>query len=505
LPERIQLTKRKPKTNQTNNHQPTSKSSVMKINKINKITAALIGLGLVSFAGVALADSTVTIGGQQYTEVFITGSTAFRANVFNAVNTAHSGAAQPNGSGGVFDALPTYVMPGLTGTPSGGTGAYTAYGTINGVRYCLCFSWTGSEAGLWAIQHNVNGIPNPVAANTLNGNPAYPNAVIPGTPAPTTYVDPTTGNYFTAPADLSFADTSQAVSLSPTPALHDFGIVGAVTFEWVKGYNSAPNHAYNDLVNVTDPQLNILLGGYQVADFFTGDSVNDSDTAVFAVGRNKASGTHQNFMIDTQHGTTTAVDQWVVNNATYNGSGQLTAGAVASLASAGGITEVFNDGYDSGGGVAATMNCDEAGSAIPVISGGTTLFTAPVIMLGYLGVNDALGAISGGAVALKLNGVPENDATIINGSYSCWGHEHLYGTPTVDAPVTTVGQALAGNVLIDSFSAAHTTPPNGAINSAGGLGGGEANPAATQSGGILPQYMKADKPQGSDSGYPSQI
>src|SRR6185312_11183538 len=177
--------------------------------KLNKITTALVGLGLVSLAGVAQANDTVTIGGNLYQRVFITGSTAFRANIFNAVNTAHSGAAQPGGTGGVFDAAPTLV-PASAGT---GTGNYTAYGTINGTRYCLCFSFTGSEAGLWAIQHNVNGIPNPILANTLGGNPAFPNAVIPGTPSPTSFIDPNTSTTFSAPADIAMADTSQAVSL----------------------------------------------------------------------------------------------------------------------------------------------------------------------------------------------------------------------------------------------------------------------------------------------------
>lgn len=473
--------------------------------KISKLTSALIALGLVSVASVAMADSTVSIGGQTYTEVFITGSTAARGNIFNAVNTAHSGAAQPNGSGGLFDAVPTYVTHPTGGTVNGSTGNYTAYGTINGQRYCLCFSWTGSEAGLWALQHNVNGIPNPVAANTLGGNPAYANAAIPGTPAPTSFVDPNTGNFFSAPADLSMADTSQAVSLSASPALNDFGIVGAVTFEWVKGKDSSPDSAYNNLLNVTDPQMNILLGGFQTANFLTGVAADSSDY-VFAVGRNKASGTHQNTMIDTQHGTTTAVDQWVANNATYNSSGQLTVGAVASLSSVGGITEVFNDGYDSGGGVAATLACDAAGSQ-KLNSQGSVLATVPVILVGYLGIGDAAGAIAAGAKALTLNGVAENDASVINGTYSFWGHEHLYSTPSPDAAITTVGQALAGSHKITSFSDAKANlgSLNGALRSAGGLGGGEANPASTQSTIIAPEFMGADKPQGSDSGYPSTI
>ncbi|HEY3762961.1 MAG TPA: hypothetical protein VGN23_14545 [Verrucomicrobiae bacterium] len=461
----------------------------MNINK--PITSALLALGLISAASMAYADSTVSIGGQSYAQVFITGSTAARGNVFNAVNTAHA-------SGGVFDSVPTYVTAGLGAAPTGSTSAYTAYGTIGGTRYCLCLDFTGSEAGLWALEHTTTGagIPNPVAANTLHGNTASPNAVIPGTPEPTGFIDPNSGNALTANADLAMADTSQAVSLSAPPtfaALHDYGIVGAVTFEWVKGKNSSPDGSWNHLANITDPEANILLGSTpQVADYFTGNVADQDD--VYVVGRNKASGTHQNTMLDTLHGTTTGVNQWVVNSATYNGSGVLTVGTVESISSAGGISTVGNDGFDSGGNVASTLECDAAGY--------TDTFGFPVVMVGYLGISDANTAIGGGAAALTLNGVAENDETVENGTYSYWGHEHLYGTVSEDSAVQAIAQSLAGTTAIESFGSG---TPTGALQAAGGLGGGEANPGSTQSSIISPEFMAADKPSGGDAGYASQI
>jgi hypothetical protein len=455
----------------------------------NPITCALLTLGVISAASVAKADSTITIGGTSYAEVFITGSTAARGNVFNAVDAA---------TGGVFDTTPTLVPSGANGK----SGNYTAYGTIGGVHYCLCFSFTGSEAGLFAIQHNAGGLSNPILANTLGGNAAIPGALIPGTPTPTGFVNANNSTAFSAAPDLSMADTSQKVSLSQSPALTDYGIVGAVTFEWVKGKNTSPDQSYNDLTNVSDPQLNFLLGAPQAASFFTGSS-SDSDL-VFAAGRNRASGTHQNAMIDTQHGTGNAVDQWVPNNDTYTGAGVLTdnngTAPQASLTTSGGIDEVFNDGFDSGGGVADTLSCDEAGSQ-NVASGGSIEATGKIIMIGYVGVSDGNTATGNGAKVLTLNGVSENDATVEQGAYSFWGHEHLYGEVTEDNAVQTVGQALAGTTVIKAFNG---TAPNGALASAGGEGGGEANPASTQSTIILPQFMAADKPSGSDSGYPSQ-
>jgi hypothetical protein len=459
----------------------------MKIN--NPITCALVTLGLVSAGSIAKADITgVTIGGQTYTEVFVCGSTAARGNMFNSVFAA---------SGGAFTGGPVGTMPARANITSG-TSAYSAWGVINGQNVCLCFDWSGSEAGLWALQHQSVGIPNPIAAGTLNGNPAFPNAVIPGTPSPTAFVDPNTGAAFTATADLAMADTSQAVSLSPAPpfsVLTDYGIIGAVTFEWVVGNNSTPDGSWTDMSNISDWQANTLLGTTpQVADYFTGN-VNDQDD-VYVVGRNKASGTHQNTMLITQHGTTTAVNQWVVNDASYSGSGQLTVGAVESIKTAGGITSVANDGWDSGGNVAKTLECDA--------SGFTDSFGFPVVMLGYLGISDAQSAITAtgsNAKALSTDGVAENDETVENGTYPFWGHEHLYGTSTEDSTVQTVGHAFAGTVKVTAFN---RTTPNGALEASGGLGGGEVNLSGTQSAIISPQFMAADKPGGGDAGYPAQ-
>ena len=465
--------------------------------KINTFTNALLALGLVSAAGVAHASSTIQIPagtGPVYNEVFFTGSSAFRANIFNAVSAA---------SGGVFDSAPTLVTAGLGAPPTGGTGNYTAYGKINGVNYCLCMSFTGSEAGLWAIQHNASGIPNAIAADTLNGNPAYPNAFITGTPNPTSFIDPNTGNTFSAQADLAMADTSQAVSLSPSPALTDYGVVGAVTFYWMKGKNTSPDASWNNLVNVTTPQLNYVLSGPVKASYFTGNPTNTD--YVFVVGRNKASGTHQNTMLDTLHGTTTAVDQWVPNNCTYSGSGQLTDGngtTQPSLSSVGGLTEIFNDGFDSGSGVAHTLEMDAAGSHLINSQGVQTDLGSDTIVLGYLGVGDSPGPLAAGAVVLTENGVAESDASVINGTYSFWGHEHLYGVVSPSPATVTVATALVGDTYVGSFG--HGAP-NGAIQNAGGLGGGEVDLAHTHSSGIAPNFMQCDKPNGGDSGYPAQF
>jgi hypothetical protein len=475
--------------------------------KMNKITLGLMAAGLVSSASAAITHPTVVIGGVTYTEVFITGSSAARANIFNALNTAHGGAASPDGTGGVFDAGSFHFVPATTGT---GTSTYDVYGTINGTPYCLCVAFSGSEAGIAAAEHLGTGIANPILANTLHGNAAYSDAVIPNTPN-VSYIDPNTLAKFTAAANLATADTSQQVSLTPTPALDDFGVVGAVTFVWAKGRNSAPTAAYNNLVNVTDMQMNVLMSSPNPVNFLTGKAADASNFA-FVCGRNRASGTHQNTGLDTLHGPFNLNDQWVPSDCFYSDGttptgvphGQLQNGPSEpqSLTLAGGITEVFNDGFESGGNVQTALRCDEAG-AQSVISQGSDSGPLNIILLGYLSINDtaALVAAQPNAI-LTLNGNVLNDGNVINGTYSFWGHEHLFGEigAKSDAVDKAIGEALAGNKYNLTFTAAKATPPNGAIERAGGLGG---TVETAQSGIIKPDLMNADKPSGLDSGYPS--
>lgn len=452
----------------------------MKTNKT--ITSALLALGLISAAGAAYADSTISIGGHTYDQVFLTGSTAARANVYNALFAT---------SGGVFTGGPTGSEGAAGATISNGTSNYSIWGQIGaGNYYCVCVDLTGSEAGLYALQHETQ----PEIDVTV-GSTTYD---LPGTPNPSAFVNPNTGVVFTNTADLAMADTSQKVSLSYGGGfanLTDFGLVGAVPFEWVKGKNSGPDSSWTNLVNITDPQANIVLGSPdQYASYFTGVAANQD--GVYVVGRNRGSGTRVNTMLDTLHGVTIGVDQWAPADTTYAGTPPaLTFGTIQSITSAGGLIEVGNDGYDGGSSVAKVLEDDEKSAIDPNGNG-----TNDLILIGYLGTSDASTATGGGAVALTLNGVAENDGNVEQGTYSFWGHEHLYGTASVDSAVETVGQTLAGSSVNEKLGTGNTA--GGALQSAGGLGGPTAS---AQDSIIAPSYMNADKPNDGDSGYASQL
>lgn len=436
-------------------------------------TSALVALGIVSQASASQVINGTNI-------VYLTGSTAFRGNVFNVLSA---------GGNGVFDAGTVNIVPSGAGS---GSGSIAYQGLIGGVPYVIDCNWTGSEAGIAAT----DGLTS--LANSDTGHN------IPG--VPTTFVDPFTGaagSSSTTP-DLTFADTSQAVSLTkpPTyPALTSYGTVGIVTFTWLKGACSVAHRdsSWNDLTNVTQAQLLYQLpAGASFASFFTGQAA-DTD-GVYTVGRNVGSGTHVNMMADSEYiGVNTPIIQYSWN-ASYNGSGVLTYDLANSAPffpafTAAGPDLVGHDGFDSGAGVSDVLSCD------------ANCTTSHAIMLGYAGLSDAkhardgqgtadgssLANQPGGAVFLTLDGVPENDGNVILGTYSFWGHEHLYGVPSQSSssPGGIVALKLAG-------SNGH----NGAINAHGGLSTG-ATPSA-QNTGIQVGVMQADKPSGGDLGYPSQ-
>lgn len=451
------------------------------------LTAALIALGIVSMASAAPI------------EIHVTGSTAFRGNFFTACNQA---------SGGVFDSQPTILPAGA----NSGSSVITYVGNIGGVSYALECSWTGSEAGI----ANVDGVAS-------LSNPGLPNGAHPTSgnlPGATTTFPQTDGTVgagsFTGQGDLTLADTSQAVSLTRPPAhnaLHDFGAIGIVTFTWCKGKNSTPTSgaagdtAWKNLVNVTQPEMIYALGGPVPANFLTGVA-GDNTTTIYMIGRNAGSGTRVNTMLDTFYGVGNSVSQFALNSTYAGASGDvltyhtITTGAdqtanqaltyPAVSASLGNTTDatttpnalgIGNDGYESGGGLSQCLSCDESGSG--------------VVFIGYLGLSDAKACRDGkantaptpnqpgGAVFLTLNGMQYDDSLVVNGTYSFWGHEHLYGQPSPSANANTVAAAIKAGIAAK-----------------GGLGNGTAG---TQSSGIFLANMLADKPAGGDTGYPAPL
>jgi hypothetical protein len=432
--------------------------------KVNKLTSALVALGLVSLASAYAANPVV----------YLTGSTAARANIFTAMTA----------SGQVFDAgsTGTVVSPSPNNTSSSSLIVYE--GKINGTTVDIDCSWTGSEAGIAAVAGQ------PLTQNVNGGTyslPGVPPSFLTQSSSWAANSATTLNNIPGAPAnpDLSMADTSQAVSQTPKASypLTDYGIVGIVSFTFMKGYQSVPDATYNNFVNVTTGQANqnLTVGYNYNANNYTGVA-SDANEGVAIDGRNKGSGTRANALVNLQVGINTPVLQYSFD-ADYpaNNPGVLTFGDAANggpdFAAGQNLVQVGNDGYDSGGSVGESLQVDGS-NLIP------NVYTnpVPVIVIGYLGISDAKNANTAGhyvsgqggaAKYLSYNGVFESDSNIIWGAYSYWGQEHLMGSigqsssSQAGQVATAIVTGLAKNLISTGAGAAsadvRTNPSQSAI------------------------------------------
>src|SRR5579859_6761897 len=264
------------------------------------IASALLAAGIISQANAANV-------------VYLTGSTAYRSQVFASLNTF--------GAGGVWDAAPAITTYLGSGTPPDSGATYMLFhGTINTVDTYVDCLWSGSEAGLACVA-------SATPSQTLNdGGPLAnvpcffltPDSSVNSGAGSTSAPQQTAGNGITntsaTRANLAFADTSQRVSLTKTPSLTPIGsasgIVGIVPFTWVKNQQTFPTPSwYSNLVNLTHEQLQVQLAIPQVVGFFTGNNA-DTNNYVYTVGRNKGSGTRVNTLADAGYGTGVPVDQF---------------------------------------------------------------------------------------------------------------------------------------------------------------------------------------------------
>ena len=406
--------------------------------KLNKYTSILLGLGVLSLAGVAQAANPV---------VYLAGASALRSTLYTVATSSQSFF-----DGGVAGSIVS-AAPNNTSSST-----YIVFeGPINGVTTDISIFWTGAEAGVADVAGNLltqtlnNGNVDPV-----NGVGTFP---VPGSPG--TFLTQSSGWTTTAKlsqisgapsvADLALDDTSQAVSLTPKALynLTDYGAIAVVPFSFLKGYESSPDSAWNHVVNVTTAEINQIYSAPASANFVTGVPA-DSGDYVALTGRNLSSGTRVNALLTSQYGVTKPVDQWAYD-VSYSGPGVLAAGT--SYSSPGALTEIQNDGFNSSGTAAAQLNFDGTGQG--------------VVLIEPLAVPDAASAHSptagGAATYLPYNGVYESDAAVENGSYTFWGYEHIFGTVS-QSPTSTAGTA-GQNIsnAVKAYVLAHYGTATGAV------------------------------------------
>jgi hypothetical protein len=417
----------------------------MKTSKL--ISAAAVALGIIAQAH---ADPVV----------YLTGSTAFRSTVFASLSSTAG-----TNSGGVFDSSPA-VQYATFGNSSANGGTYMIFhGNIAGSPVYIDCAWSGSEAGIASacntslnnVDRNGNTIPlagSPetwvnvsnvtltAGGNVVSTNPAANSGLFEGA---------------SRGADLSQADTSQAISWTPpTPSLpqtqlQDFGVESIVTFTLTRNVNYAPSNEWLHCSNITLPQLNVLFADGVVPAGFISGNPTDDDFTVYLVGRNLGSGTRMNMLGDSQYGAHKAVQQYSIGF----GIEEMPHQAVLVLTNEG------DGGYESGGDVAKALAITNNGVANSgscqqkdPFNGGVGWFA-----VGYVGPSDALntGNFGGEPVAnwLTVDGVLSSNGAIENGSWWYWGHEHLYGRNGISGTPETVGnlifKGVSATVALQNF------------------------------------------------------
>lgn len=375
----------------------------MKIDKV--ILAAALGLGL---AGYSYAD-----------DIYLTGSTAMRGNVFNTLSAANS----------VFSGTPQ-VTTWAPGTGSGAT--YMDFvGTLkggSGTTTIHC-DWSGSEAGLQNTAGRVEAV---FSADAPNGQQ--------NASSPSTTVN--------SGVDVSMADNAQAFSRTPSPVLTG-AKVGVITFKWVR------NNGVWTGTNITDAQIQQALGGYcpigVVNTSTSGSTNNDSTSYVYVSGRDDLSGTRVNAFGLTGYGIFNPPNQIELD-----GSGNM-----VEVGGAGSGIYEGDYGFSSGGTLAASLTGSTATST-DQINGGTGFS-----VLAYLGYSDAATAIGDGCTELTYDGVAFSIPAIEEGNYNYWGNEYIYEAPSADWNSTQVGTLFSDMV---SAIPNYCYPNNGASAAAISVG-----------------------------------
>ena len=365
------------------------------------------------------ALAAISIGSASAEIVYVTGSTAFRSAANGALNTyatTHGGA----------------IIAADNSTLGSAGNLILSYTNGGGTNY-INVHWSGSEAGIQSCAGPTTGS----NAQTIG---FLPNSY---TGTNTAYSSQNT-NYQVA--DLTFSDTFQSSSsfaqgkfngvnysaLTGATTGAGNGIVGVVTFTWVASAG-AP------ITNVTaNGAKNLLAQGGVSQALFTGNSADQTAAGYFLVGRNVDSGTRLTTLAESGYGIKTGVVQYQVDstNMIEPYPTQTIDGIVASTG---------NGGYSSGGTLCGYMTNHYASNLTNDTTGDTSEYSTNYL-IGYAGVSDANGKVSGGLVELAYNGVAFSTNAVAQGQYTFWGYEHLYIGAAADSTAIALANAVGSSV-----------------------------------------------------------
>jgi len=380
--------------------------------KILKVVMA----GFIAIAAISSASAQ--------TVIHITGSTAYRAAVYQAIS----------------DTLASGFVFGYSGTTASkaSQAIYTGTTKTGSISVIIKTSFSGSVGGISTLAANLTI--GPGGSYTGGGGwlvDSTPQSVA-GTPnAPANY-DPA------ITADVAMADCFQASApaIYRTPKLTD-NIIGVVPFVFMATKGGTPIKG-----SVT---TSTSLASEQVKDIFVEANLklhelsgNSGDTeAVLGVGRDEDSGTRiQALACSAIPVETHLKQQQPVNDPTNT---MITGANLWPVVTLNGIMYPTGDsGFSSGGSLATEIN-------LPHASSYSTWFVS------YLGLNDAATVTHG--IQLEFNNVAYSAANVEGpgasgfvAQYKFWGYEHLFYRTTFGGNGLTVANQLAADLTNTSAS-----------------------------------------------------
>ncbi|HEY3856414.1 MAG TPA: hypothetical protein VGO67_18675 [Verrucomicrobiae bacterium] len=373
--------------------------------KINKTIGALV----IALSAASVAEAQQTI--------YVTGSTAFRAQVYAGLTdmglTAQAGATSGNNN---FDFVGT-VSNSKIGTITNGS---------SGQSVAVICAFTGSTEGLNAI---INGV-SPVYTNTSGAAFSYPNG-----------------------ADISFCDVQESTTVYAGDPVNELSSVDGLNSSFGAGvaivpFTWAASADANGKINNLTPYIvnDIFVNGFETLNFFDGVAA-DSAVNVYLTGRTNDSGTRITAQVDVGFDPQQPVIQYSVG------------GTLGTPPATGTWQNVGNNGYASGGNVAKALSVANSGDAISYVAwSDAASLKNGALPINYEGVSPFVGS------PWTANSTPWNFAGMENGSYTFWSYEHLYESTKVSG--VSFINANFGPDLINALEYEIANPAAGTIPSA---------------------------------------
>lgn len=354
-------------------------------------------IALAAMLGLAIHSEALAVD-----KLYITGSTAFRAQAHTAITNILS---------------PGFVYAYSGASASGASRAiYSGTLIANSQPVIIKTSWSGSTLGMKAVSAGV--LTDYLTDATTMSTGGTANATTVGD-----IVNP----------DAGMADSFQNSTKFNTPTL-TFQQVGIIPFKWIGNEGSGAAGITNMTTFLAQP---LYGNGSLPLSFWTGVA-GDSTKFVYAYGRDEGSGTRTVAFAESGVGSNAIVTQYklTVSGDTITAAIPYPPTPVTGLG-----TSLEGNGGESSGGTVAT-NMGKTSAAVSV-SGGPA---AQAYFVAYVGETDANNAIAAGATELTWNGVPFSLDNIKNGKYTFWSYQHVTYKSDIDAAKKAIADALAARI-----------------------------------------------------------